>query len=410
MQMSGSSSSTLRSNASGSSTAPTTSRPASVSSRTMPSRSSTESSAITTRMAPPRRSSCRRPTGLTSWKVPSTARTRSRRPVRPLPARLGGAAVAVVDDRDLQPVPAGGVAAQLDVHRRLLGAGVPGHVGQRLGHHEVGDGLRGRAGAPFEPDVEPHRDRGARGQRGQRGVQAAVGQHGRVDATDHVAQLGDRVLRLLVRAGDQLPGGLRVGVELLLGHPEVHRQRDQVLLRAVVQVALDPAALGVRRVDHPGPRLGQRGHLRGQHLGPARRQQRADQRELGVRQRHGQHRRELQRQQADAEAGQHLEPRRPVQPGHDLAARQREPVGGQQDAGQRRSPRPPRPGRRTGCRSGASAGSTRSPSTTRARRSAPRRGARRSRPPGPAAAGRATTTPRNIVARPRSKAAIPRAT
>ena len=35
------------------------------------------------------------------------------------------------------------------------------------------------------------------------------------------------------------------------GEAERHRQRDQPLLGAVVQVALDPAALGVGGVDQP---------------------------------------------------------------------------------------------------------------------------------------------------------------
>ena len=39
-------------------------------------------------------------------------------------------------------------------------------------------------------------------------------------------------------------GRLGVGVELLLGPAEVHRQPDQPLLRAVVDVALEPAQRG----------------------------------------------------------------------------------------------------------------------------------------------------------------------
>ena len=39
-------------------------------------------------------------------------------------------------------------------------------------------------------------------------------------------------------------GGLRVGVELVLGPAEVHREPDQPLLRAVVDVALEPAQRG----------------------------------------------------------------------------------------------------------------------------------------------------------------------
>ena len=49
----------------------------------------------------------------------------------------------------------------------------------------------------------------------------------------------------------------RVG-ERGAGHAEVHGQRDQPLLGAVVQVALDAAALGVGRGDELGPAAGQR--------------------------------------------------------------------------------------------------------------------------------------------------------
>ena len=41
----------------------------------------------------------------------------------------------------------------------------------------------------------------------------------------------------------------QVGFELLLGHAEAHAERDQTRLRAVVQVPLDPAELGLLHVD-----------------------------------------------------------------------------------------------------------------------------------------------------------------
>ena len=46
--------------------------------------------------------------------------------------------------------------------------------------------------------------------------------------------------------------------------PQRQRERHQPLLRAVVQVALEPAALGVGRGDHAGAGVAQVGHLRGQ--------------------------------------------------------------------------------------------------------------------------------------------------
>ena len=44
---------------------------------------------------------------------------------------------------------------------------------------------------------------------------------------------------------------LRVGGEELFCEPEVDAQRDEVLLRAVVEVALDPQPLGICRGDDP---------------------------------------------------------------------------------------------------------------------------------------------------------------
>ncbi len=53
---------------------------------------------------------------------------------------------------------------------------------------------------------------------------------------------GREVVRLVAAVAEQLPG-----------QAEVHGQRGEVLLRAVVDVALDPAALGVGGRHQPGP-------------------------------------------------------------------------------------------------------------------------------------------------------------
>jgi hypothetical protein len=72
-----------------------------------------------------------------------------------------------------------------------------------------------------------------------------------VDAARQVAQLGQGALGLLVRLVDQPGGGLRVAAELLPGHAEVHREGHQALLGAVVEVALDTAALVLGGVNGP---------------------------------------------------------------------------------------------------------------------------------------------------------------
>ena len=99
----------------------------------------------------------------------------------------------------------------------------------------------------------------AAGRRGaQRLGQAAVDQQRRVDAVGEVAQLLDRRpgrARPAARASPCRAAGV-VGDDVL-GQAQVHGQRHQVLLGAVVQVALDPAALGVAGRDDAGPRFAQ---------------------------------------------------------------------------------------------------------------------------------------------------------
>ena len=179
------------------------------------------------------------PSGLAMRSRPSTAVTRSRRPRQPAAAdarpprrrrRRGSRRAA-------SPI------ALRHVDRRVAGVAVLGDVGERLGDDEVGGGLDRRRRAVGERDVDLDRHRAAGGERRQRGVEPTVGQHRRVDAAHEVAQLADRQLGLLVGADDQLGGAGRVAARLepLTGHAEVHRQRDEALLGAVVEVALDAA-------------------------------------------------------------------------------------------------------------------------------------------------------------------------
>jgi hypothetical protein len=73
-----------------------------------------------------------------------------------------------------------------------------------------------------------------------------------VDAVGELAQLVDR-LRELALGRLQEPGGpRRIGSHLVAGQPQVDQQRRQPLLRAVVEVVLDPPALGVGGLDEPG--------------------------------------------------------------------------------------------------------------------------------------------------------------
>ena len=78
-----------------------------------------------------------------------------------------------------------------------------------------------------------------------------------MDSPRELAQLGDRLLDLVLCAREQRrlsPASARDA-----SRPSATRQRHEPLLRAVVEVALDPAALGVGRGDDPAAG---RAHLR----------------------------------------------------------------------------------------------------------------------------------------------------
>ena len=118
------------------------------------------------------------------------------------------------------------------------------------------------------------RDRRAGDDRRQRGVEAAVLEDHRVDAADEVADLPQRRLRLLVGDGHHRASLLDVVVvELLARCPEVGGQRDEALLGAVVQVALDAPPLGLGAVDGRRAARLQLGHLGGVLLVGARPEQ-----------------------------------------------------------------------------------------------------------------------------------------
>ena len=78
-----------------------------------------------------------------------------------------------------------------------------------------------------------------------------------MDAARQLAQLLDRELGLLAGLGDQLGRARRIALELRLGEPEREGHGDETLLGAVVEIALDPPALGVGGVDDALPRVAQ---------------------------------------------------------------------------------------------------------------------------------------------------------
>ena len=78
-----------------------------------------------------------------------------------------------------------------------------------------------------------------------------------MDAAREVAELGERLLRVVVGLLDEPSSGIGVGVELCAGAPQVDREGRQALLGTVVEVALDPPPLGDGGVDCLGALAGQ---------------------------------------------------------------------------------------------------------------------------------------------------------
>ena len=144
-------------------------------------------------------------------------------------------------------------------------------VRERLGDDEVRRALDGRRRPSVEVDRDAHVQRRPARERRDRRLEPAVGEHRRVDAARQVAQLLERLARAAAGVGEQLARRLGVGGELLLGHAEAHAERDEARLRAVVQVALDAAQLGLLLVDGAGARRLERGDALGERAAAQRR-------------------------------------------------------------------------------------------------------------------------------------------
>ena len=66
-----------------------------------------------------------------------------------------------------------------------------------------------------------------------------------------LAQLVQRLGELVARLRRELLRLGRVAADPVLQHPQLQRDGDEALLRAVVEVALEPPALGVPGLDDP---------------------------------------------------------------------------------------------------------------------------------------------------------------
>ena len=73
-----------------------------------------------------------------------------------------------------------------------------------------------------------------------------------MQAARQLAQLLETAREVVLGGRQGLAGGARIVVELRARHPELERHRDEPLLRAVVQVALQAAPLGVAHLHELG--------------------------------------------------------------------------------------------------------------------------------------------------------------
>ena len=90
---------------------------------------------------------------------------------------------------------------------------------------------------------------------GAHGVgQPVRGEGGREDPGGERAELVEGAVDVVGQPLEQLAGAGRAAGHHLLGELEPDPQRDEPLLAAVVQVALDPPALVVGRGEDPRPR------------------------------------------------------------------------------------------------------------------------------------------------------------
>ena len=191
------------------------------------------------------------PRGLSTCRRPSRASTRSTRPRSPEPLVGIGAAHPVVRDLDDCMSVHGGDA---NGDRGCLG--VLGHVRERFGD-DVVRGRLDRLGQALVEKLEVDRERRPRDERLDRGGQAAVGEHRGVDAARQLPQLLERLRELVGGLAEQPFGRLGLVVHTRLREAQHQGERDEALLRAVVEVALEPAALDVARLDDAGARAAQ---------------------------------------------------------------------------------------------------------------------------------------------------------
>ena len=72
-----------------------------------------------------------------------------------------------------------------------------------------------------------------------------IREQGRVDTSREIAQVVDRRLRVALEPSQEFAHLRRIPIDHRVGEPELHTERDELLLRPVVDVALELAPLSV---------------------------------------------------------------------------------------------------------------------------------------------------------------------
>ena len=119
-------------------------------------------------------------------------------------------------------------------------------VRERLGGHEVERRLDAVGESSDLLQVELDGERRAQGERLDRSAEAALGQDRRADAAGQLTELAEGVLQLPLGSLELRRGGDRVAFEERADQLEAERDRAELLLGAVVQIALDAAFDRVR--------------------------------------------------------------------------------------------------------------------------------------------------------------------
>ena len=130
-------------------------------------------------------------------------------------------------------------------------------VRERLCDDVVGGSLDVGIEALLRERHDLDRDGRAFGEGADGMAEAVVCEDPRVEAPDELADLLERELQLGLGGVEQLGDHLRDGAEAIADQVQMQGDGDEPLLRSVVEVALDPAALGVPGRDDPRAGLAQ---------------------------------------------------------------------------------------------------------------------------------------------------------